>query len=106
MMVTRFALCLLLISCAAGQKLEEAAKAASTYVHVTEPIVAGAYEAEQRICLDAHEDKQGAAACVEGVRAKWKPVLEALRIYREAWCVTSEAVNDVACPAAAKRGAP
>ncbi len=60
------------------------ARSAATFVSVSDPILRGVYEAEQRACFTKPKEEQD--NCFTTVRAKWAPVKDGLRDIRAAWC--------------------
>jgi hypothetical protein len=65
-------------------------------VTAAEPCLVSAYKAEQQACIDDHADAPVAAStCVAGVRARWKPVIDALVEEHDARCKLEPAK----CPA-------
>lgn len=67
-----------------GKPALNLARTAATFVSTADPILRGAYEAEQRTCFSRPRDEQD--KCFTEVRAKWAPVKDGLRNIRAAWC--------------------
>jgi len=78
-------LALALAACSGPDKGARLARSAATFVSLADPALRAAYEGEQRACL-ASGDREGQAACVATVRARWEPVRAALGQVRAAWC--------------------
>lgn len=77
----------LLVGCTPkqGEAIVKYAEAGGRYLTLTEPIIRGAYDWEQEECgklPTADED----ARCVEAVRVRWAPILEAIGATHEAYC--------------------
>lgn len=72
--------------CAASAKVVRVVETGAKVVAVAEPLMLTAYRESQRLCLEEFADPDAAAVCVERIRVRWAPVMEALGDYREAYC--------------------
>lgn len=69
-------LTIFLIGCGAAAPLAHMVQAEGRIITAGEPCLVSAYKAEQQACLDDHPDT--AKTCVDDVRARWRPVVDAL----------------------------
>jgi hypothetical protein len=88
-------LCFALTGCGAASELEGVVRSSAEYAELSEPVVVEVYRAEQSACL-AKPDHE-VRTCVDAVRAKWAPVVEAYDRWRKAWCALDEAIGHARC---------
>jgi hypothetical protein len=89
-------LCLLLAGCGgAASELEGAVRSAAEFHELAEPVVVEKYRAEQQACM-AQPDHL-VRECVNTVREKWAPVVEASTRFRQGWCLLDDAIGDARC---------
>lgn len=79
----------------AGAELEGAVRSGAEFAALAEPVVVEAYRAEQKACLSRPSTEM--QSCVDAVRAKWAPLVEAYDRFRRAWCTLDDAVGDARC---------
>lgn len=80
-MALAFAGCLGL-GCGGAAQFEELAHASRDVATVAEPCLVAAKDHEESRC-------NGDEACVAAVKAKWRPIADALDMMRDAWCSLS-----------------